>query len=137
MPPTVQRILKRLLSTAVGLARDLDFDKSFQIIRQAAKDRRFISYGELADASGADWTQVHYSMFGHLWDLVEYAHRRGWPMLSAIVVNRQNVATGDLEPKSLKGFVAAARQLGFDVTNEEAFLRDQQSRVFDWAKEFE
>lgn len=35
--------------------KGLDFDKSFRIIRQAAAERRFISYKDLADASGADW----------------------------------------------------------------------------------
>ena len=40
--------------------KGLDFEKSFQIIRAAAKERRFLSYKELADASGAEWSQVHY-----------------------------------------------------------------------------
>ncbi|HEY4982712.1 MAG TPA: acyl-CoA dehydrogenase family protein [Pseudolabrys sp.] len=99
-----------------------------------AAEERFVSYKELADASGANWNQVHYSIGGHLWSLVEYAHRKGWPMLSAVVVNKQNVASGSMEPETLKGFIAAARELGFSITDEEAFLREQQRRVFEWAK---
>jgi hypothetical protein len=48
----------------------LDFDKSFKIIRRAAAEGRFLSDKELADASGADWDRVHYSIGGHLWSLV-------------------------------------------------------------------
>jgi hypothetical protein len=71
-------------------------------------------------------------MGGHLWRLVEYAHRKGWPMLSAIVVNQRNVATGKMEPETLKGFIAAAKDLGYVVTGEEGFLKEQQGLVFQW-----
>jgi hypothetical protein len=114
--------------------KDLDFDNSFGVIWRAAAEDRFISYKELAHASGADWNQVHYSIGGHLWSLVEYAYRKGWPMLSAVVVNKQNVASGKMEQETLKGFIAAARKLGFSITDEEVFLREQQRRVFEWAK---
>jgi hypothetical protein len=86
----------------------LDFDQSYLVIREAAREKRFLSYKELANASGAEWSKIHYAIGGHLWRLVEYSHRKGWPMLSAIVVNQQNVATGKMEPKTLKGFIGAA-----------------------------
>ena len=35
--------------------KGLDFNKSLVIILQAAKERRFLSYKELADGSEADW----------------------------------------------------------------------------------
>ena len=113
------------------LGRGLDFDKSFEIIRQAAREQRFLSYKELAEASGAKWSQVHYEIGGHLWRLVEYAHRREWPMLSAIVVNKPNVETGLMEPDTLAGFLRAAKDLGYAITDESAFLREQQERVFE------
>jgi hypothetical protein len=115
--------------------KGLNFDKSFQIIRGAAKEGRFLSYKELADASGADWGKVRYAVGGHLWNLVEFAHLSGWPMLSAIVVNKPNIGTGRLEPETLKGFIAAAHDLGYTVTDEEGFLREQQALVFAWAHE--
>jgi hypothetical protein len=114
--------------------KGLDFNKSFEVIQYAAQEGRFVTYKELADASGADWNQVHYSMGKHLWSLVEYAYRRGWPMLSAIVVNKQNLATGRMDPDTLKGFIAAARDLDFSIVDEESFLREQQRRVFEWAR---
>ncbi len=111
----------------------LDFDKSFRIIKAAAREHRFLSYKELADASGADWGQVRYSLGNHLWALVEFAHRKGWPMLSAIVVNKSNVNSGTLDPETLKGFIAAAHDLDYVATDEQAFLREQQDKVFAWA----
>jgi hypothetical protein len=40
----------------VRKGKGLEFDKSFQIIKAAAREHRFLSYKELADASGADWS---------------------------------------------------------------------------------
>jgi hypothetical protein len=40
-----------------------------------------------------------------------------------------------MEPDTLKGFIGAARLLGYAVTDEEAFLKEQQVRVFASAKE--
>ena len=57
-----------------------------------------VSYKDLADASGVEWSKVRYSINQHLGSLVEYAHRKDWPMLSAIVVNKPNVASGSMEP---------------------------------------
>ena len=55
-------------------------------------------------------------------------------MLSAIVVNKPNVETGKMEPDTLKGFIGAARELGYPITDEQTFLREQQARVFAWAR---
>jgi hypothetical protein len=54
-------------------------------------------------------------------------------MLSAIVVNKPNVRSGTMEPETLKGFIAAVHDLGYQVTDEEGFLREQQASVFEWA----
>jgi hypothetical protein len=113
----------------------LDFDKSYNLILEAAREGRFLSYKELADGSGAEWGKVHYSLGSHLWKLVAYADLNGWPMLSAIVVNKSNISSGKMEPDTLKGFIRAAHELGYEVTDDEAFLKEQQGRVFEWAKE--
>jgi hypothetical protein len=125
--------LEALRELQIRKGKGLEFDKSFRIIRDAAKEHRFLSYEDLADASGADWNQVRYSIGWHLWDLIEFAHRNDWPMLSAIAVNKPNVASGTMEPETLKGFIGAARELGYQITDEQAFLRGQQDRVFEWA----
>ncbi len=126
--------LDALAERARRKGQGLNFDKSYRIIRQSAENGEFLSYKDLADASGAEWSRVHYGIGKHLWDLVEYAHRKGWPMLSAIVVNKPHVKTGNMEPDSLKGFITAARQLGLTVTDENEFLREQQRLVFEWAQ---
>jgi len=113
--------------------KGLEFERSLSIVLGAAKEQRFISYKELADASGAEWNQVHYAIGEHLWRLVEYSHRKHGVLFSAIVVNKPNVGTGRMEPDALRGFVAAARLLDYPVT-EQAFLKEQQARVFAWAK---
>ncbi len=55
-------------------------------------------------------------------------------MMSAIVVNKENAATGDMEPATLKGFVAAARELGHVVTDDAAFLVAEQQALFEAAE---
>ncbi|MBB4143121.1 hypothetical protein [Rhizobium rhizoryzae] len=111
----------------------LEFEKTFSAVLKAAKERRFLSYKQLADESGVEWLKVRYAANQHLGDLIEYAHRRGWPLLSAIIVNQQNLEDGHMEPSTLRGFYEAARSLGYAVADEKAFLKDQQQRVFEWA----
>src|SRR5579883_988166 len=106
------RYLEALAERARRKGHGLNFPTSFKTIRAAAQEGRFLSYKQLADASGADWNKVHYAMNWHLWELVEYAHRHGWPMLSAVVVNQKNLETGEMEPDTLKGFIGAAQELG-------------------------
>lgn len=131
---TAPRYLEALEEQARRKGRGLTFSKSMAVIRDAARDGRFLSYKELADASGAEWTNVRYAIGPHLWSLVEYAHRQGWPMLSAIVVNKQHVSTGEMEPDTLKGFVTAARDLGHVFSDPHDFLKQQQQHVFEWAQ---
>jgi hypothetical protein len=115
----------------------LEFRKSVDIILAAARQRRFTSYKELADASGAKFEKVRYAMNQHLWDLVSWAQGHGWPMLSAVVVNQENVDTGKMKPETLKGFIAAAHELKrTDVgPDDNAFLQAEQQRVFEFARE--
>ena len=54
-------------------------------------------------------------------------------MLSAVVVNKPNVESEKMEMETLRGFVSAARELGYRISDEEAFLREQQAHVFEWA----
>jgi hypothetical protein len=113
--------------------RGLNFSKSLELIRKAAAERQFLSYKQLADGSGVDWLKVRYAISGHLDELLVYAHGKGWPMVTAIVVNQQNLSTGRLEPSSLEGFVKGAKIFGYAVADEEEFLKEQQERVFEWA----
>lgn len=113
----------------------LDLETSLAYLRKAARERRFVSYGELAQANGAIWDKVRYPMNAHLWALVEHANHLGWPMLSAMIVNKPHRETGGMEPETLAGFVAAAEALRYDVADPEAFLREQQELCFAWGDE--
>lgn len=113
----------------------LDFGKTFEIVSKAASEGRFVSYREVADFSGLAWKTARRLMPKHLGNLCEYAHRKGWPLLSSVVVSEESLRTGELEPESLDGFVKAARALGYLITDEMEFLRDQQRRVFAWGKQ--
>jgi hypothetical protein len=126
--------LEALAESARREGQGLNFHKTMIIVRQAARERRFLSYKDLADASGVEWGKAHYAIGSHLWQLVEYAHLKGWPLLSAIVVNKPNVATGIMEAETLKGFIEAARLLKYHVTDEKTFLCEQQQQVFEWAQ---
>ncbi|MGO8096692.1 hypothetical protein [Rhizobium leguminosarum] len=114
----------------------LSFRKSLMAILAAARNRRFIGYKAIALQSGADWSRVHWAMGKHLGELLEYAHRRDWPLVTSIVVNAAHLETGQMRPESLEGFVSMARKLGFTVTDEAAFLSNHQENVFTWAENF-
>jgi hypothetical protein len=43
------------------------------------------------------------------------------------------VESGKMEMETLRGFVGTARELGYPISDEEAFIREQQARVFEWA----
>lgn len=122
-----------LVDATAGNLGVLTLERSYAAIREAALARRFISYSEVARASGADWSQARRLMPRLLGRLVVIAHVRGWPMLSAIVVSKDAIATGRLEGGALEGFLAAARTVGHEVQDPQVFLADQQERVFGWA----
>ncbi len=116
-------------------AGTLAIDTTVDIIASYAKRRAFLSYKDIADASGAIWNKVNHAMTKHLLAVSEHAHGQGWPMLSAIVVNKQHMADGLMEPPTLKGFCECARGLGLEVEDEAAFLKAQQKAVFDAARQ--
>jgi 5-methylcytosine-specific restriction protein B len=111
----------------------LDLTTTYQAILDAARHQRFISYGELAKANGAEWQKVRYEMNRHLGELVQFAVDRGWPMLSAIVVNQQNLETGTLDGLAREGFLAAAIDSGLKIDDPDTFVQQQQDALFLWA----
>jgi hypothetical protein len=129
----------RYLAAAVELAGrsagNLSLNKTVAIIAEAAKDGVFLGTKDVADRSEAIWAKVHYAMTKHLLDVSQHANRLGLPMLSAIVVDKKNVATGSMEKDALTGFCNCARNLGLTVDDEQEFLKAQQAAVFEAAKE--
>ena len=103
-------------------------------IREAARAERFVSYGQVADANGAEWARVRQAMGRHLLQVCAASLAGVGPMISAIVVNRAHLATGDMDEGTLAGFLASARELGFSWDDGRAFLREQQRTTFAWGR---
>lgn len=117
-----------MTATALDPARTLD------AIRAAAAARRCLCYADVAAASGLSWAAARRRMDPHLFGLCRDARARGWPLLSAIVVNKPLVATCRMEGRALAGFTAMALRLGAAIGSDPAlFLRREQARVLDWA----
>lgn len=113
----------------------LDLRASLAALRAAAEQRRFISYGAVAAASGMTWRAARRRMDPHLFDLCRRATARGWPLLSAIVVDQRSVAHGAMRGRPLIGFARAAERCGRIVgPDAAAFLAEEQRRVFEWAE---
>ncbi|MBY0337342.1 MAG: hypothetical protein K2X11_12055 [Acetobacteraceae bacterium] len=113
----------------------LDFRASVAAIHAAARGRRFLSYGEVAAASGLPWNLARRRMDPHLFAICGWATRRGWPLLSAIVVDKGSVSHGAMKGRPLIGFARAAERAGRIVGEDAvAFLAQEQQRVFEWAE---
>lgn len=126
-----------LAERARRAAPGVDLVTSLEAIHKAARERRFLCYKDLSEASKANWSKVRYKINGHLGDIVRMATAKKLPMLSAIVVTKPNIETGRMEGETLEGFVNAARGLGYIVEDAEAFLKEQQEAVFSAAQEHE
>ena len=112
----------------------LEFRKSLEAIRAAAMAKSFITYGQVAAASGLAWSAARRPINKHLDELCAWAHAQGFPLVTAIVVESENTQTGQLGPTAMAGFLGAARRLGLLVGQDEnAFLKQQQDSVFAWA----
>jgi 5-methylcytosine-specific restriction protein B len=111
----------------------LDLDVTVGAILSSARAGRFLSFGDVARANDAPWSRVRRGLGEHLKAACGLSLSRGGPMISSIVINRIHLATGAMEPETLAGFIAAARDLGLVVDDPEAFLRAQQAATFRWA----
>ena len=111
--------------------KGLDLQKTLDLVIEAAKEQRYVSYKDVASRSDCEWSKVFRQIGGHLDRLCEYAHNKKLPLLSAIVVNAAGVANGTLKPVSEAGFLTIARQLGYQVLDEGSFVKAEQERVFD------
>ena len=79
----------------------LDPARSVAAIRTAAAARRFLSYGDVAEANGVSWSAARRRMDPHLLGICRDATGRGWPLLSAVVVDRKNVFHGAMRGRPL------------------------------------
>ena len=110
-----------------------------EAIRLSAKDGLCVSYDDVAVRTGATVSKLHNQLSAHLLRLVEYGKAKGWPMVISVVVNKKNVASGEMDAAALEGFMRAA--VAHEYLDEEvepealaAFVREQQEKTFEWAK---
>ena len=114
--------------------KGLDLQKTLDHVIKAAQSHRYVAYKEIAEINGLPWTEIHWEIGDHLGKLCEYAHRKGMPLLSSIVVNQDGLANGQMKADSRKGFIDAAINLGFSIRDDEAFVMSEQEKVFAWAE---
>ena len=112
----------------------LDLQTTYRAILAAAREGKYVTYGTLAAANGAKWAKVRYKLNDQLGEIMKLAAERDWPIPSAIVVDQANLETGRLSDSATKGFVGAAKELGFDVQDPQAFIAEQQQAMFAWAE---
>ena len=113
----------------------LKLDRSLDHLKDVAIAGRCTSYGELAAASGVDWSKARYQMngtAGHLERLLDVCHARRLPLLTAICVNREGMETAELSEEALKGFIAGAERLGLKVEDARAFHRQSVEICWAW-----
>ncbi len=122
-------------------ANGLDLARTVSFLRNAAAERRYVSYKDIAAASGVVWDNtVRLRMGAHLDEATRQVARDGGPLISSIVVNQPNITTGKLEPVALRGFIKIVTELrGEDAVPERnpaasaAILAAAQQEVFTWA----
>lgn len=135
--PLYQELLEERARRSQGEGR-LSIDTSLELLIQAATEQRCVTYGDLAKASGVDWSRARHKMSGangHLDQLLDVCHTRHLPMLPAICVNESGRQTGELEPAALSGFAAGARRTGHAVIDETNFHREARDECWQWGRE--
>ncbi len=138
---TVQPLYRQLLEERARRTQakhKLNLERSLESLQSAAVGQVCIRYGDLAAASGIKWTQAHHQMNGpggHLDRLFDLCHARGLPPLTAICVNQAGIISGELDEGALAGFVAAARRLGFLITDERGFHRQCREECWSWGRQ--
>ncbi|MDD2861474.1 MAG: hypothetical protein PHI71_10470 [Acidiphilium sp.] len=119
------------------LNHKLNLEKSMERLKNAARDGVCIAYGDLAKASGVDWSQARHQMNGsngHLDRLLDLCHARGLPLLTAICVNQESVSACELGDDALAGFTTGARRLGLLVADPRAFHHQCRAECWAWGK---
>jgi 5-methylcytosine-specific restriction protein B len=116
------------------MADTLNLNTTYQAIVAAAKDRKFITYGDIAKAQNLEWSKVRYAMNSHLETLLGMSAANDWPLLTAIVVNQGGLQSGSMVDSAMEGFVAAAKRYGRSVKSPTDFVRAEQEATFKWAQ---
>jgi hypothetical protein len=115
---------------------EYNMDKTIATIRKHGRVRNFLSQKDVAEASGLNWVRSRRGVAPHLDALAAYCNDKGWPLLPAIVVQKDKTDTGEMTAENLKGFLASVPASGREPDIEDiAFLKREQQRVFAWCRE--
>jgi hypothetical protein len=120
-----------------GKRQGLDLERSLSALKQAAISGICITYGDLAKASGVEWSKARHQMngkHGHLDRLLELCHARQLPLLTAICVNQSGLRDGELEENALFGFAEGARRIGRTFADELAFHHACREECWSWGQ---
>lgn len=120
-----------------GKRQGLDLERSLSALKQAAISGICITYGDLAKASGVEWSKARHQMngkHGHLDRLLELCHARQLPLLTAICVNQSGLRDGELEENALSGFAEGARRIGRTFADELAFHHACREECWIWGQ---
>lgn len=120
-----------------GNRQALDLEKSLSALKQAAISGICITYGDLARASGVEWSKARHQMngkHGHLDRLLEICHARQLPLLTAICVNQSGLQDGELEKNALAGFAEGSRRIGRSFADELAFHHACREECWTWGR---
>lgn len=115
----------------------LSLEKSLAALKHAAIEQKCITYGDLAQASGIEWSKARHQMNGkngHLDRLLEICHARQLPLLTAICVNQSGLKDGELEANALAGFAEGARRIGRFVEEELQFHHSCRDECWSWGR---
>ncbi|HXT82534.1 MAG TPA: hypothetical protein VN702_23440 [Acetobacteraceae bacterium] len=117
------------------LTGDFDMEKTIKTILEYGRRGQFLCYKDVADASGLEWSKSRRRVGRHLDSVCIFTESKTWPLITAIVVYKDRIDTGEMGAENLKGFLDAARAAGRNIDIEEnAFVRREQRRVFDWCQ---
>ncbi|HVZ28046.1 MAG TPA: hypothetical protein VG798_05270 [Rhizomicrobium sp.] len=115
-------------------SKHLNTERTVFHLKKCARENRFTSYEEIANASEAVFSKVHWQMTDHLDYILQICHAQNLPLLTSICVNKKNIKTGKLEEGSLAGFIKGAKRLKYDVVDELEFLKSCQESCFAWGQ---
>ncbi len=100
----------------------------YQKIKSIARNQDIVFYSEIAPLAGMDMSSPKDRLeIGHLLgEISRYEHMHGRPMLSAVVVHKNNNKPGS-------GFFDLAQELGiYDGLDDDAFFIKELKRVYDY-----
>jgi hypothetical protein len=115
---------------------EYNMEKTIATICRQGRLRSFLSYKDVADASGLNWVKSRRGVGPHLDALSVHCNDKGWPLLTSIVVHKDKLETGEMNEVNRKGFLASVHAAGRDIDiDDDAFIKREQQRVFAWCRE--